>query len=315
MDTQSEYILLIESGLYAGVTRTLAAAHYVVGNSPPADIVLMEDALSEAHAALSFARGKMQVEALASNIIVNSKPLALGEKVIVDLPCSFSLNGIQIKCSTGAATTGYTGSKSGSGLFKNLNFGPKQRTWVGIGALGIACLLFMGAPIIKAVVGGASSNVLKQPKIATVPSRTSQFGSKNITPVTPQEVKDATDKLRRDMARFLAVQVTSDQNTVIVSGNISAIDKPRFNAIAQKFDEDHGGRVELVNQLSSTTVKDRDLPKIEAYWAGQNPYVIVEGRRYFVGSKIEPGWIFDSIQDNLPQFERGGRKILIQNNQ
>ncbi len=309
MDTQADYILSIESGLYAGVTRNLAAAHYVIGSSSPADIILMEDALSEAHAALSFARGKMQVEALASNVVVDGKALAEGAKIIVSLPCSFSLNGIQIKCSLGSGIADGDGAIS-AGFLKNFNLGPKQRTWVGIGALGIACLLFMGAPIIKALVGGASSSTLKQPKIATVPARI-----KNIAAVTPQELKDATDKLRRDMARFLAVQVTSDQNTVIVSGNISAADKPRFNAIAQKFDEDHAGRIELVNQLSSTMIKDRDLPKIEAYWAGQNPYVIVEGRRYFVGSKIEPGWIFDSIQDNLPQFERGGRKILIQNNQ
>ena len=313
MDTQADYILSIESGLYAGVTRTLEAAHYIVGSASPADIILMEDALSEAHAAISFARDKMQVEALADHVTVMGKALAKGAKIIVTLPCSFVLNGIQIKCLSGAKSG--ENIKAGSGLLKNFQLGAKQRTWVGVGALGVACLLFMGAPIIKALVGGAPSNISKQPKIATIPSKSSPFGSKNLIPATPQEVKDATDKLRRDMSRFLAVQVSSDQNTVIVSGNISAIDKPRFNAIAQKFDEDYAGRIELVNQLSSTAVKDRDLPKIEAYWAGQNPYVIVEGRRYFVGSKIEPGWIFDSIQDNLPQFERGGRKVLIQANQ
>ena len=312
MDIQADYLLSIESGLYAGVTRNLAAAYYVVGSASPADIILMEDALSEAHAAISFAREKMQVEALASNVTVEGKALEVGAKIIVSLPCSFSLNGINIKCSFGGGVG--DSPKAGSGLFKNFKLGDTSRTWVGVGVLGVACLLFMGAPIIKALVGGTAVGI-KQPKIATVPSKSSSFGGKNLVPATSQEVKDATDKLRRDMSRFLSVQVSSDQNTVIVSGNISAIDKPRFNSIAQKFDEDYAGRIELVNQLSSTTVKDRDLPKIEAYWAGQNPYVIVEGRRYFVGSKIEPGWIFDSIQDNLPQFERGGRKVLIQANQ
>jgi type III secretion protein D len=312
VENQADYTLSIETGLYAGVTRDLQAGYYVLGNSAPADIVLMEDDLSEAHAALSFAKDKMQIEALADRVSINGRAVALGEKVIVTLPSSFSLAGINLTCGLNADNGKNTKSTSNLNPLKALNLGAKQRNWVGIGILGFACLLFMAAPILKAFVSGSPMNDPNKPKISTVPAKTAQLNKK---PVTPQEIKDATDKLRRDMARFLSVRVNSEGGTVVVSGNITPADADRWKAVAQKFDEDYAGRIELVSQLNTSPTKDKDIPKIDAYWTGSTPYIIVEGRKYFVGSKIEPGWIFESIQDNLPQLERGGRKVIVQQNQ
>jgi type III secretion protein D len=314
VENKPEYTLFIESGLYAGVTRDLQAGYYVIGSRPPADIVLMEDDLSETHAALSFAKDKMQIEALADNVSIDGRAVANGEKVIVTLPSSFSFGGIKLKCglSSEHMNAASAGALSKLNPLKAFNFGAKQRSWLGIGALGIACLLFMGAPIIKAIMSGSPMADPNKPKISTVPAKTAQLNKK---PITPQEIKDATDKLRRDMARFLSVRVNSEGGTVVVSGNITPADADRWKAIAQKFDDDYAGRIELVSQLNTSPTKDKDIPKIDAYWTGSTPYIIVEGRKYFVGSKIEPGWIFESIQDNLPQLERGGRKVIVQQNQ
>ncbi len=310
MENKADYTLSIETGLYAGVTRDLQAGYYVIGSRPTADIVLMEDELSEAHAAISFAKDKMQIEALADNVSINGRAVALGEKVIVALPSSFLLAGIKLTCGLGS----HISTSAAGSLFKlkSFNLGAKQRNWLGIGVLGFACLLFMAAPILKVLVSGSQMSDPNRPKISTVPAKTTQINKK---PATPQEIKDATDKLRRDMARFLSVRVNSEGSTVVVSGNITAADTDRWKTIAQKFDEDYAGRIELVSQLNTSPNKDRDIPKIDAYWTGSTPYIIVEGRKYFVGSKIEPGWIFESIQDNLPQLEKGGRRVIVQQNQ
>jgi type III secretion protein D len=313
VENKADYTLSIETGLYAGVTRDLHAGHYVIGSSSTADIVLMEDELSEAHAALSFAKDKMQIEALADNVSIDGRAVANGEKVIVTLPSSFSFGGIKLTCGLSSVSSNgaVAGSLASLNPLKALNFGAKQRTWLGVGVLGVACLLFLAAPILKAVMSGSPMADPNKPKISTVPAKTAQLNKK----ATPQEIKDATDKLRRDMARFLSVRVNSEGGTVVVSGNITPADADRWKAIAQKFDDDYAGRIELVSQLNTSQTRDRDIPKIDAYWTGSTPYIIVEGRKYFVGSKIEPGWIFESIQDNLPQLERGGRRVIVQQNQ
>ncbi len=308
MENVSDYTLSIKSGLYAGVTRDLVAGYYVLGASSEADIVLMEDGITDKNAALSFAKNKMQIEALTIKVSVNGRDLPKGEKIIVNLPVSFMVGGVQLACALSAKKIGDAQNMLN---LSSISVNAKQRNWLGVGILGLGCLLFIASPILKGLGVGGSGNILKSSLIPVKPSIIAQTRG----PVTPQEVKDAADKLRREAARFLSMRVTSEQGTVVVSGTVSPNDLDQWNKIAEKFDIEHSGRIELISQLTTRNTKDRDLPKIEAYWAGANPYVIVDGRRFFVGSKIEPGWIFDGIEDNLVQMERDGRKVSIQQNQ
>ena len=328
--TATGYVLAVQTGLYAGVTLTFAGGRTTIGQGRDVDLVLLEDSIAAEHAAITPAGSRLRVEALAPDVTVDGMLLAAGADRIAALPAQLALGSIVIVVSTRDDPAEDARRASNAR-------GSARRTLIGVAVLSLAALVLAGTfllqyqaatPIALSAVtikpnppAPAPGRAPPRPDLPAAPPRPIEQPALPAQPIlptrraldatAPTDVSEAANRLRTALAALPSLKVVADGETIRVEGVISTADVPRWREIAQSFDRDHRGRILLVRQFEEKAPTNEPLPKIEAIWTGQPPYIIIGGRRHYRGARLDRGWVFEGIENGQVVLTLNGRRATL----
>jgi hypothetical protein len=160
-----------------------------------------------------------------------------------------------------------------------------------------------------------------QPPASTIPVRSplslrqpsaSVVDRPVVTRVTPADIERAAADLRKELASsFAHLQIEATEDGVKAEGPLAPEDLPRWRGVVQRFDTRHNGRILLTRSGDVRPLREEPVPKIEAVWLGERPYVVVAKRRYYVSQSIEGTWLVEKVSRGEVVLNRSGQTIRV----
>ncbi len=278
------------SGLYCGLTGKTALETSLIGSGFDADFVFVEQGLAPHHLRITLLGNSIEVEALAAGLSIEGKRnIAPGECVVASLPVVVFVGEMSILWSVrDAAPTRSVGI---------------PRLSLPMLAIIIVCSLGIGTA--SAIFsyngdGGASS-----------PNSSSAEHESKLTshPANDQIAKAAAKELQEevDRAGLPNIKVGSAMGAVTAEGTVTSESVTSWQKLQQWFDHRTKGTLTLVNGV---LIKEERAPSglaVEAVWHGSQPYLVIDGEKYFVGAVLDDGWMVNRIEDRRVLLSRDGR--------
>lgn len=317
VDSGSAFTLFIESGLHAGTVQRLAPGIYTLGSELEADIILSDNDIKAVHLLVELDRRGMRLEPLQGSIAINGESVSLepGDERHLTSPASFAIGGTTIKI---------TAPKDAVQA--------RRRMRAAVVAAGIAVLAVLGFQVF------GSSQSADGPALALMQKPASEAdGSINDAPshrnadTTPEEMAEtqgpdestrtapdvsldqAAAALRERLAAddLTDIEVRTADDRIMVRGEAEPARMGDWQSIRIWFDGAFGQDLLLVANVEPAEKATPPKLAIEAVWAGDDPYLVAGGRRFFVGAHIGDGWTIGRIGSDEITFKRGGKSFSL----
>ncbi|MBQ0820126.1 MULTISPECIES: SctD/MshK family protein [Microvirga] len=278
------------SGLYCGLTGTLAPGTNVIGSGLDADIVFVEQGLAPNHLRITLRANSIEVEALGAGCNVESRgSIAAGEFSLVPLPAITDLGAMSILWSAqGAAPAG-----------------SRVASRVAIPVPALVLLGSIGIGVVSAVLsyyGSARASSANSTNAKPESKLTYDQTDDQTTLAAAKDLQQAIDK-----AGLLNIKIGSAKGVVTAEGTVTSASATRWQQVQRWFDQHTKGALTLVNRVITKEEKSPSAIAVEAVWRGPSPYVVVKGEKYFIGALLDDGWTVDRIEDRQVLLSRNGR--------
>jgi type III secretion protein D len=313
--------LEVLTGLNSGGTLTMIDGFIVLGSDEECDVVLLDTCVAPRHATVEFIEGEAQVVAQSEGVVLAGHPLPKGRHRILRLPFVLALADVELAFSqTDAGMSATSDPPPWQAALTRLMPAPfaerlrppgRRAVWA-IGAVLMGLMLYMMiSPLLTTPQPQNSRSVVAGSAMPPQPAAPRRVVA-STTRASSDDIARAADGLRRDLASALPLmQVSAVEDGVRVEGPLAPEDMRRWEAIARRFDERHAGRISILKIDEGRSARAERLPRIEAVWAGEKPFVMVEGTRYFIGQAIEGGWTFQKLTPNEIILARGGGQVTV----
>ncbi|NRP75570.1 hypothetical protein ILFOPFJJ_06493 [Ensifer psoraleae] len=277
------------SGLYCGLTGTLAPETSVIGSGLDADLIFIEQGLAPQHLRITFVADSIEVEALAAGLSVEGRGnIAEGECVVVPLPVVIHVGAMSMLWSAQGAAPVASIDKPRLSI--------PVLAFVLLGSLGIGALSTIFSYYASADVSGANS-----PDSTFKPKLTNSRADNQTAVAAARDLQREVDR-----AGLLNIKIDSANGVVSAEGTVSSASATNWQKVQQWFDHRTKGSLTLVNGVITKEEKAPSAIAVEAVWRGSSPYVVIEGEKYFVGALLDDGWTVDRIEDSRVVLSRNG---------
>ncbi|MCH4561269.1 hypothetical protein MJ877_34880 [Mesorhizobium jarvisii] len=288
-DTISLYYEVL-SGLYCGLAGKTSLETSLVGSGLDADMIFVEQGLASHHFRIKLLGNSVEVEALAAGLRIEGKRnIAVGESVVVSLPVVVLSGEMSILWSV----------KNG---VLNSSIGISS---VSSRVLAMVMFASLAAGTLAAIFsynGDAGVSRPDTPRADYESKRTSPRASDQTAEAVAKELQDEVDR-----AGLLNVKVTSARGAVTAEGTVTSASIISWRKLQQWFDHRSKGALTLINGVLTQDEKAPSAIAVEAVWHGPQPYLVVDGEKYFVGAVLEDGWTVDRIEEGRVLLSRNGR--------
>ena len=326
-DAGKAFTLIVETGLHAGTVQRLSPGIYTLGSELDANVVLSDPAISPLHLILEIDRHGLRLEPVHGSIRIEGESIALepgGERYLA-LPLSFAIGDTKIKMTApkdavrakrrvraaaivlGAALLAAVGL-SGFGMLQS----PDPRS----PSNGQALAGLQSNADDEAPKGPRSREDVQAPLKAGL-SQSADAASDNEpaliekTPPLDQDQAAAELRSRLKTAALLDIEVSSQDDRILVQGVAAPDQMPAWQKERMWFDSEFGQAFMLVADVVVEDKKEPPKLAIEAVWLGDRAYLLAGGRRFHEGSAIGDGWMVERIRTGEIVFRRGDRTFSL----
>lgn len=279
--------LAVLSGVHSGVRTPIEGETCTIGSSPGCDLVLADKNVVAEHLQLRSCGRVLAIDAVGGDVrIEGHADLARGFGCRVRLPVTLSLGEARLRIERDDRST--------RGL-------PR---WAIYTALALVVVM---VPIVslRAAVSDLlppATEVSKPPVRAEVPHPAT---------LSDTQIVDAL-RARIATAGLNGLFVSVDGRSLSVSGALTAVQMPDWQAIQRWFDRTHGGRYVLTSLVSSASVVKAPRFTFQAVWFGESPYVIDgKGERRYPGAALQDGWTLKAIEPGEIVMVRDGEEFRL----
>ncbi|CAH2404874.1 SctD/MshK family protein [Mesorhizobium ventifaucium] len=278
------------SGLYCGLTGKTALETSLIGSGLDADMIFVEQGLAPHHFRITLLGNSIEVEALAAGLSIKGKRnIAAGDCAVVPLPAVVLAGEMSILWS----------------VQDEVPSGPIGIPRLSMRVLAMVIVSSLAVGTLSAIFsyngdGGASRP--NSPSVNHESKRTNHRANDQIAEAAAKELQEEVDR-----AGLLNVKVGSARGAVTAEGTVTSETVIGWRKLQEWFDHRTKGALALVNGV---LIKDEKAPSaiaVEAVWHGPQPYLIIDGEKYFVGAVLDDGWTVDRIEDGRVLLSRNGR--------
>ena len=284
-----EVTLHVQSGRHAGAVITLDGESATIGRGPGCDLVLSDPSVEQCHCRIEIRPDGVAITALEGAVVVPGQgEVEPGFRTRLSSSAALTIGALALDLRIQAPATRRAPLRmlGGAGVV----------LVAGIGALALfGATMPAAAPEAAPMQAHAAVAPAPVEAPAPVPARTE-----------PSEVALRTSaELERRHLDAVAIEY---QNPVFVlSGEISAAQMDAFHEVEQWFD---GSYPELVLQTGGVAIKALPAtaaapPAIQSIWYADEPYIVVDDRRYRVGDALPGGWRLEGVDVSHADFVLG----------
>lgn len=345
-DRRAPDIIAIERGSQAGVEMAFGTPLCAVGSGLDADLVLMRDDLAAEHVILERNGRSGTVHALAEGVSVDGRPVPPNGCRRARLPARIEIADTALLWSraprpprvpyralalTGAASValfaGLAASPVISGQLADA-IAPMRET-----TRNVEILMFHSDDRLPSA-GPATPDPMPPDLITTasIPSPAGSASNERAAPATsvlrdPAERRPASplpDALSVDALSLFerhlrslgapalaGIALRDEAGTVVADGVIPPSSLAEWIDAQAWFDGRFAGAATLRNLVRAEEPKAASAPAIDAVWAGDTPYVVVDRERLAVGSVTRDGWKIVAIATGEVTLARDGRAVTM----
>lgn len=283
----------ILSGAHAGAVFLCGEGAYAIGNSFEDDIVLSDEGVGPRHVKVSISKAGV-------GIVEASGPTRLKNR-LVD--------------AAGLASRRYPVDLTvGETRLRIASFNPPRLLTANrLIALGAGVALIASVALFR-TQSVASLNWQPQ-------DRGHAFASQHVLVSTEDQRAgaganvQAAERFRTYLREhgLSSITLTEDGPAIDAKGAIALSDQARWRDAEIWFDTTFGERVSLISEVLVTAKKDDAAPiRVQAIWAGANPYVIdAGGNKYFEGSILQSGWAIEKIEQSAIILHRKTDRLVL----
>jgi len=320
------FTVFIETGLHAGAVQRLEPGLYTIGSELDSDIVLSDPDVKAVHAILEFDEAGLRLEPAKGSVFVHGETglLEPGDERYLSLPTEFSIadTKISVRAPKDAVRARNRQRYAIAGMAAAVLF------VVGLYVVGPLSSSFSTAPP-NSISDDATPTTrteasVAEPSIAqeertSAPSTTSPDNS---SPSQPPADPEADPAVSVDMAAAAlrdrlaeqaleSVDVIVRQDHLVAQGTAKPEQMGDWQKVQMWFDGEYGRDVSLIPDVSPAEEVEPPKLAIEAIWAGDDPYIMAGGRRYFEGASIGDGWTVEQIRPEQITLRRGDQSFSI----
>ncbi len=320
------FTVFIETGLHAGAVQRLEPGLYTIGSELDSDIVLSDPDVAAVHAILEFDEAGLRLEPAKGSVFVHGETglLEPGDERYLNLPTEFSIaeTKISVRAPKDAVRARNQKRYAIAGMASAVLF------VIGLYVIGPLSSSFSPVPMSSIADNAATPERMQasvsepdvaQEEIQSAPKTTSPDMSPPSQP--PTEAEDgmaasmdmAAGALRDRLAAedLDSINVVVRQDHLVARGTAAPEQMPGWQTVQMWFDGEYGGAVSLISEVSASEKVEPPKLAIEAIWAGDDPYIMAGGRRYFEGAKIGEGWTVEQIRPEQITLRRGDQSFSI----
>lgn len=314
----SFFTVFIETGLHAGAVQRLEPGLYTIGSELDSDIVLSDPDVESVHAILEFDESGLRLEPAKGKVSVHGETgqLEPGDERYLSLPAGFSIGdtAISIRAPKDVVRT-------------------RNRQRYAIGAMAAAVIGVVGLYTVGPLsdtFSPAPPGQMADDKLG--PAATETADSRSIPAPSALDAEDAGSPLAtgpdsdpavtgdmaaaalRDQlteASLSSIDVIVKKDHLVAKGTADPEQMSDWQSIQMWFDGEYGRDVSLVPDVAAAEEVEPPQLAIEAIWAGDDPYIMAGGRRYFEGARIGDGWAIEQIRPEQITLRRGDQSFSI----
>ncbi len=315
------FTVFIEKGLHAGAVQRMEPGLYTIGSDLSADIMLSDPDVLPIHVVLEMDEQGLRLEPAKGSVAIDGEtaPLEPGDERSLSLPATFHIGDavISIRAPKDAA--------------KSRQRKRMALTTMAMMVLGVAGLYIYGplagssppppgsTPATGAaldgsetIVGRANAEPLPRPSTHDA-AETEAPPPQEIVPEPVITVDMAAAELRGRLASVSldAIDVMVKKDHLVAEGTAEPLQMRDWQAVQIWFDGAFGRDVPLVPRIDVAEKAEPPELAIEAVWAGQTPYLVAGGQRYFEGKNIGDGWTIEQIKAEQIILRRGDQTFSI----
>lgn len=312
------FTIFIEEGLHAGAVQRLGPGIYTIGSELDSDIVLTDPDVEPVHVILEFDDTGLRLEPAKGAVSVEGETgrLEPGDERYLSLPAKFHLGDAAISI------------RAPKDAVRN-----RHRKRLAVGAMAASVLFVLGLYVVGPLTGSFSGDpVMDETKAkpltamneiaqSRLPATTTSTAG--VAPATANRTDDKTEPavtvdmaaagLRDKLAAATldAVDVIIKKDHLVAKGAIDPEKMADWQTVQMWFDGEYGRHVPLMPSVEASEEVEPPKLAIEAVWAGDGPYLMAGGRRYFEGTDIGGGWRIDVIRAEQITLRRGDQTYAI----
>ena len=315
------FTVFIETGTHAGAVQRLEPGLYTIGSELDSDIILSDPDVEPVHAILEFDELGLRLEPAKGKVSVHGETghLEPGDERYLTLPAGFSIGDTAISI------------RAPKDAVRARN---RQRYALGAMAAAVVCVIGLYAigplsgAFSSAQVGPTSNEtnagaVMEQAVSDPGPSEAAApYSAHRGLPLQPGTEESADDSVTVDMAAAAlrdrlteaslgSIDVMVKQDHLVAKGTAAPELMADWQTVQMWFDGEFGRDVSLVTNVSAEEEIEPPKLAIEAIWAGDDPYLMAGGRRYFEGANIGDGWTIEQINPEEITLRRGDQSFSI----
>lgn len=314
------FTVFIETGLHAGAVQRLEPGLYTIGSELDSDVVLSDPGVESVHAILDFGDTGLRLEPAKGAIAIHGESgrLEPGDERHLTLPAKFSIgdttisirapkDAMKLRVRKRYAMAGMAAAVLGVvGLYA---IGPLSGSFAPPPGSEVAGGQHRGLP--ETVIGQADTTLQDRPApvepLLPGPAATAP----KLDPVVTVDIAAQELRSRLAASSLTSIEVIVRKDHLLAKGTAEAERMADWQSVQMWFDGEYGRDVSLVPQVEPAEKAKPPALAIEAIWAGETPYLMAGGRRYFEGAKIGDGWTIESIKPEQITLSRGDQSFSI----
>jgi type III secretion protein D len=305
--TETATRLNVLSGLHAGSDVIFGETALVVGGDLNSDVVLLDQGIALQHVRLEPKSTSLMVQALAPDVTVNSEDLEVNGTTEVSFPVLIEIGPVALRID-GPAPPALAVIDAFNSAVASVPKRPSFRlpASVIVAIMALAGLVLVVYPFIQ-MTSDLGSAPTEQPELSMGGAAASMG-----LPASSLDPEDGAAHLRRDIlaAGLQSVTAAAVDGHVEATGTLTPDLQDSWQAIERGFDEKYAGRLLLIDKVAITSAPTAPKLGFEAVSLGEEPFVVIAGRRHKTGSVID-GWSIVAIERARIVIRRGDQSLSL----
>lgn len=283
----------IIGGVNEGARMTLPPGRYRLGSSAANDVVLADPTVAAEHAAIDLSRGRGMVAALAPDVRLQGKRLAVGRRHPLKPGSVLALGAARLSVVSAAPPAPRSATdKAGRGRTMLLT----AILLLSAGTIGFV-LAYRAASPVSAAAGARVQGEVRGPAAGA-----------------PATVSAAIARFRSHLAAvgLTGVTLVGEGGAALARGSLPPQESAAWLGAEQWFDATMRGRYLLIDRVA--TADKAALPELDIAAVAMTPVpniVTSDGEHYLVGSVLQGGWSIVRIAPRAVILRDGGRELRI----